>query len=96
MNLYLLSQDANTGYDTYDSCVVAAVDHVTAARISPDNCHVYSVEQQSWMFSYADGRTEKDSNHAWVDDISLIKVEQIGIACEGVQQGVICASFNAG
>lgn len=24
MNLYLLKQEINTGYDTYDSCVVAA------------------------------------------------------------------------
>lgn len=36
MNLYLLSQDENRGYDTFDSCVVAAPDEEAAKRISPD------------------------------------------------------------
>lgn len=35
MNLYLLSQNINTGYDTYDSCVVAAKNEDSARHISP-------------------------------------------------------------
>lgn len=36
MNLYLISQDENTGYDTYDSAVVAAETAEDAAKIHPD------------------------------------------------------------
>ena len=35
MNLYLLSQTDNNGYDTYDSCVVAAESEREAAKIAP-------------------------------------------------------------
>ena len=96
MKLYLLSQDTNDGYDTYDSCVVAAVDHVEAVRISPDRSRVWSVKHSCWMLRMFDGKLEKDRHGTWVDDLSLIKVEQIGVARDGVEQGVICASFNAG
>lgn len=34
-NLYLLTQNENNEYDTFDSCVVCAEDFVTAQRISP-------------------------------------------------------------
>ena len=36
LKLYRISQDSNTGYDTYDSAVVAAPDPTTAAQIHPD------------------------------------------------------------
>ena len=36
MNLYLLTQDEAFGYDTYDSCIVAAEDEKEAVLISPD------------------------------------------------------------
>ena len=35
MNLYLLEQDENSSYDTYDSCVVAAENEEDARSISP-------------------------------------------------------------
>lgn len=35
MNLYLLTQDENKGYDTFDSCVVAAESLEAATRIHP-------------------------------------------------------------
>ena len=35
LNLYYLSQNDETGYDTYDSCVVAAVDEEAARHIHP-------------------------------------------------------------
>lgn len=35
MNLYLLNQNINTGYDTYDSCVVAAESAEDARVIQP-------------------------------------------------------------
>ena len=36
MKLYLLKQNTNEGYDTYDSCVVCAKDEETARHIHPD------------------------------------------------------------
>jgi hypothetical protein len=39
MNLYLLSQNYNPGYDTYDSCIVAAETKEDATTIHPDKDH---------------------------------------------------------
>jgi hypothetical protein len=39
MNLYLLKQEINTGYDTYDSCVVAAESEEDARTIQPRELH---------------------------------------------------------
>jgi hypothetical protein len=36
MNLYKLTQEINTGYDTYDSCIVAAENEEKAVLITPD------------------------------------------------------------
>lgn len=36
MNLYLLSQSDNTGYDTFDSCIVAAKTEDIARNIHPN------------------------------------------------------------
>ena len=36
MNIYKISQEANTGYDTYDSAIVAAETEEDARNISPD------------------------------------------------------------
>jgi len=36
MNLYLISQTENNGYDTYDTAVVAAKDEDEARNITPD------------------------------------------------------------
>jgi hypothetical protein len=35
MNLYLVSQDINTGYDTYDSMIVSAESEIDARNIHP-------------------------------------------------------------
>jgi hypothetical protein len=39
MNIYLLQQKVNTGYDTYDSCVVAAESADDARTIQPRELH---------------------------------------------------------
>ena len=41
MNIYLLSQTENTGYDTYDSCVVIAGNEEEAKTIIPGNFSDY-------------------------------------------------------
>jgi hypothetical protein len=78
MNLYLLSQDANNDYDTYDSVVVAAESEEEALEIRPEE------KPPSWGVS-----------DSWVSK-EFIKITKIGVATEGTESGVICASFNAG
>ena len=36
MNLYLLTQDVNVGWDTYDSAIVCAESEAEAVKIHPD------------------------------------------------------------
>lgn len=79
MNLYLISQDANRGYDSYDSAVVAAASEEEARNTHPSD---------EWPTA---GRTNWD----WTDAAN-VKVKLIGTAAEGIEAGVVCASFNAG
>ena len=41
MNLYLLTQDTNNDYDTYDSCVVASETEEEAQLMHPNEKYVY-------------------------------------------------------
>ncbi len=80
MNLYLLSQDENTDYDTYDSVVVAAKDENEARLIHPDG------DNAEWGCRYP----------AWASSPEKVTVTKIGKASDDVQLGVVLASFNAG
>ena len=82
MKLYLISQNVNTGYDTYDSAVVCAGDPGAACMVHPDNSTPY------W-----DGI---NSAYGGWCDAKDVDVEFIGIADRLQKAGVICASFNAG
>lgn len=82
MKLYLLTQDANNDYDTYDSAIVAANNKEEARFIHPDN------HRNPW-----DGNGELCCS--WCDAAS-VKVEYIGKAKAGTKKGVILSSFNAG
>lgn len=96
MNLYLLSQKQNSGYDTYDSCVVAARDENEAKRISPAPYYKWLDEQNAWYFSYPTGKSSLGFHSSWANELEAIKVECIGEANKETEAGVICASFNAG
>lgn len=81
MNLYLISQDINDDYDTYDSAVVAAESEDDARTIHPDRCgNEWSLEYESVWLKYS--------------DIDKITVELIGTTDR--ERGVVLASFNAG
>ena len=82
MKLYLLSQDDNNDYDTYDSIVVCAESEEDARTIAP-NGELY-VEEPNNIYT------------TWAFKASSISCEEIGIANENQQRGVIIASFNAG
>jgi len=97
MNIYLLKQDLNKGYDTYDSCVVAANDEESARNIYPSE-FVTHITNGEWMGTYTKGGEYVFHAHDWVpySMIGAIKVSLIGVAKKGIKKGVICASFNAG
>jgi hypothetical protein len=84
MNIYLLTQDINNDYDTYDSVVVSAESEEDARLMHPsgdDKC--WGCEGSEWRGTWV--RT---------DERHLIQVKLIGNS--GVDKGVILASFNAG
>lgn len=82
MNLYLISQNKNQNYDTYDSAVVVAGTEDAAKNIHPDG---------------SGSGLEEKAYSTWVGKAEYVIAVKIGIADEGEAPGsVICASFNAG
>ena len=94
MNIYLISQSENLGYDTYDSAVVIAEDEYAARCVHPSDYYVF-INNKSY-FKYSDGRLELQSDSAWVDNPYKVDVEFIGTASEDSLSRVVCTSFNAG
>lgn len=82
MKLFLISQNQNNTYDTYDSAVVAADDEETARYMNPEN----GKQIDEWICGYME----------WCDRPEHVTVRYLGEAADDVEQGVICASFNAG
>lgn len=80
MKLYLLTQERNTGYDTYDSCVVCAESEEDAKTIAPDG----------------NAFKEDTKYGEWATKITDISCKEIGEANDNQSRGVICASYNAG
>lgn len=84
MNLYLISQNVNTDWDTYDFAVVAAESASLAQRTYPG---VYL--PRDWPESSYDDLDE------WTSPAN-VHVKYIGEAAYDIAAGVICASFKAG
>ena len=82
MNLYLLEQDENRGYDTYDSCVISARSDTDARKIHPSP---WIRADDVW--AYSDG---------WASSPENVRVTLIGTAVDSEFSGVILSSFNAG
>lgn len=91
MNLYLLMQNDETGYDTYDSCVVVAKTEEAARMIYP-NGNIYgdrSYDHNKWHNRYPSGD--------WTTDPEKVSVTLIGKAAKDLKENsVVIASFNAG
>lgn len=92
MNLYLISQDANNDYDTYDSAVVAAKSEDHARKAHPGG-------KATWIR----GKWREGGSshwHTWcMSDWTTpenVTVSLIGQAVRGTKAGVVLASFNAG
>ena len=80
MNIYLLSQDVNKGYDTFNACVVGAESEEDAKTIAPTNCSMDDIYTTS----------------TWARHTEDVKCKCIGKADPSIQRGLIIASFNAG
>ena len=97
MNIYLLQQEVNDDYDTYDSVVVVAKNEREARLIHP-NPFVKHVSNGVWMGVNISGEEYETGKYDWVkySQIDLIKVTLIGKAVKDQKAGVVLASFNAG
>jgi hypothetical protein len=91
--LYLLTQDFNRGYDTFDSCVVCADSEEAAKQIHPRGAiYVESRWCEEDRYMVWGGWGDND----WAFKPEQVTVVRIGVADESTAIGVVCASFNAG
>jgi hypothetical protein len=84
MKLFLISQDENQNYETYDSAVVAAPDEESARQMDPGGKNG----------AFTNFPFEVYPN--WCSSPNWVTVKLIGDAVPGLPLGVVCASFNAG
>jgi len=87
MKLWLLSQNINNDYDTFDAIIVAAETKREARLIGP-----------KWGWDESDWTAAKQNmyNRGWVLEPSQVEVKYLGEAADNVKKGLILASFNAG
>lgn len=88
LKLWLLSQDYNTDYDTFDSCVVAAENEHLAKLIPPNFQGMKPLEIPK-------PGTSDWPVYAWADP-DKVTARLIGVAIDGTDTGCVIASFNAG
>lgn len=92
MNVYLISQTCNTGYDTFDSAVVVAESAMQAKLFDPSDIWV----KQKGPLPKDSDRWESLAKWEWAH-WKDVKAEKIS-AYTGprVKPFIVCASFNAG
>ena len=106
MKLYLIQQNTNRAYDTYDSAVVIATSEAEARRIHPSKHYIfangvwnewqYEDEELSEMtISPCDPEGVWGAYGEWTSPDN-VTVTCIGAATQGQVGDVVCASFNAG
>ncbi len=83
MNIYKVKQDWYYDYDTYDSFVVVAETEQAAREVHPNNKEWWKQEPHKYGY--------------WIayNDIHRLTVTLIGKASDGIEAGVVVASFNA-
>lgn len=101
-SLYLLSQKINTGYDTYDSCVVCADSVEEAVKLHPkmqDKARypdmVLDPTTDQWYNDDWD-IVHYHPDSTWAYHPFQVSWQYLGEAHSTVELGVVCASFNAG
>jgi len=87
MKLFLVSRTDKWGYDDYDAFVAAAPDEETVRWMNPSDFYNDEVlTEEIWP-----------KNGCWVrDPKKLLNIQYLGEAREGMPQGIVLASFNAG
>ena len=100
LNLYLISQTANNGYDTFDSAVVAARDEEDARSIHPKlpmwpDFHLPTVTKTASEAKEEEEKKGYNSDNTWTTREN-VKVRFLGIGSAGIERGVVCASYHAG
>jgi hypothetical protein len=102
MKLWLISQEENNKYDTYDSAVVAAETDEAARRTVPgsdfgdyDWTSTGMLLVKSWGGGIREMRPVGPYS-PWATELKSVECKYLGEAVEGTEAGVICASFNAG
>ena len=101
--LYLLTQEEHKGYDTFDSCVVAAYSKDEAVKIHPflhrfdenclpfDNCNsLEDFDDSEYIYK------EQWKTRTWASCPKNVMCRCIGIAHDVKPNSVVCSSFNAG
>ncbi len=91
MNMYLVSQEVNDGYDTYDSAVVSAESEADARIIHPSD---YLWHDGAWQRQDIKGEWYKEWGAGTWAEPDAVTVRRIGRSTE--PRGVVLASFNAG
>ena len=84
MNLYHISQDEFSGYDTYSDAVVCAPDEQTARNMDPRTGKPIRSGQREYYWD------------EWCSSPEMVTVKFLGKADSTVQPGVVCASYHAG
>lgn len=81
MNIYKIKRtDDILDDDQYDSAVVVADNEEEARTTHPAG---HRIKRGSYSFG-------------WVKDLDSLDVQLIGTAAEGIPNGAVCASYNAG
>jgi len=91
MKLYLISQTANEGYDTYDSAIVCASSEDEARKIHPSRKGFYFKDGE-WF--YPDSEI-KYKNNTWCK-VEEVSAKYLGEADKSIPEGIVLSSFNAG
>jgi hypothetical protein len=98
MNLYKLTQKINNGYDTFDSCIVAAKNEDEARKIHPGDTARGWDETLGFYGIYSGGvNTGKKyelCDYSWCDKPEDVEVQLMGTTY--FESGLMIASFNAG
>jgi hypothetical protein len=90
MKIYKLTQDVNSGYDTYDGMIVIAKDENQAILMYPSYENIMSEE-----YDFSDNEWPGHS-YSWANKHSDVKIELLGNAGKNSKCRIVLASFNAG
>jgi hypothetical protein len=96
MKLWLISQEVNNNWDTYDSAVVAANTEEEARLIYPDNWDKSPKRWNGskWLWYLDDGRVLDYLSGSWTSPDN-VQVQFLADGYDG-PAGTVLGSFNAG